>query len=145
MKFDIIGGELTSDLFKQIRFQYQKLIFAIFNQSRNTIFPQLTYDFKGSFPESENSKNKYLNYSNGNIDFSDKRVFDRFSRYNSDFTELEKIASGGFGSVYRARNNLDENEYAIKKIYLKNLPNELLKKVISYTLFIFSFKVDIIY
>ena len=38
------------------------------------------------------------------------------SRYVSDFVELEFIAAGGFGVVYKARNTVDHNEYAIKKI-----------------------------
>ena len=40
-----------------------------------------------------------------------------FLRYISDFIEYEKIAEGGFGAVYKARNILDENLYA----YVKNL------------------------
>lgn len=36
-----------------------------------------------------------------------------------DFEELEFIASGGFGVVYKSRNNLDRNDYAIKKIIIR--------------------------
>jgi translation initiation factor 2-alpha kinase 1 len=39
-----------------------------------------------------------------------------YSRYYSEFYEQELIGKGGFGKVYRARNILDGNEYAIKKI-----------------------------
>ncbi|XP_074112710.1 eukaryotic translation initiation factor 2-alpha kinase 1 [Cotesia typhae] len=38
------------------------------------------------------------------------------TRYKNDFEELKFIASGSFGSVYKARHNLDQHEYAIKKI-----------------------------
>lgn len=41
------------------------------------------------------------------------------SRYELDFKELEFIAAGGFGVVYKARNILDNNEYAIKKIVIR--------------------------
>ena len=53
------------------------------------------------------------------------------SRYKSDFVEIKKIGSGGFGSVYKVRNCLDENFYAIKKIYLKNNRPDFLKQILS--------------
>lgn len=56
-----------------------------------------------------------------------------FSRYHTDFTEIEKLASGGFGSVYRARNIIDDNEYAIKKIYFKNSTPDFCEKVLRET------------
>lgn len=56
-----------------------------------------------------------------------------FSRYHTDFEQIEKLASGGFGSVYRARNIVDDNEYAIKKIYFKNSTPEFCEKVLRET------------
>jgi serine/threonine protein kinase len=41
------------------------------------------------------------------------------SRYLAEFEELQVIGIGGFGSVYRARNKLDGQEYAIKKVHLQ--------------------------
>nr|ACO15608.1 Eukaryotic translation initiation factor 2-alpha kinase 1 [Caligus clemensi] len=41
------------------------------------------------------------------------------SRCHSEFDELEYLAKGGFGSVFKVRNKLDHQEYAIKKILLK--------------------------
>jgi hypothetical protein len=38
------------------------------------------------------------------------------NRYKSDFEEIGKIGKGGFASVYKVRNLVDMNEYAIKKI-----------------------------
>lgn len=40
------------------------------------------------------------------------------SRYNNDFIEAELLGRGGFASAYRAKNKLDDIEYAIKKIRL---------------------------
>lgn len=56
-----------------------------------------------------------------------------FSRYAQEFVELEHVATGGFGSVYKARNKLDENEYAIKKIFFKRNSEDTTK--VSYFIF----------
>lgn len=118
--FNVIGPNLISDQFRPIRFQYQKLLYVIFNQHSN-LYPQITTDK----PNVSNSKQLNRQTSLNGEDHS------IFSRYASDFVELGKLGSGGFGSVYKARNNLDENLYAIKKIYLKNYSPDLLKKVWS--------------
>lgn len=41
------------------------------------------------------------------------------SRYDEDFMELNALGRGAFGSVFKARNRLDQKEYAIKKIKIK--------------------------
>ncbi|KAI5705053.1 hypothetical protein M8J75_011442 [Diaphorina citri] len=46
------------------------------------------------------------------------KLFD-WSRYAHEFREMEFIARGGFGQVYRAHNILDDCDYAVKKICLK--------------------------
>ena len=42
------------------------------------------------------------------------------SRYATEFEQIEFIAKGGFGSVFKARNRLDHVTYAVKKIVLKH-------------------------
>lgn len=42
-----------------------------------------------------------------------------WSRYSREFEELDFIAGGGFGRVYRARHKLDGIVYAVKKITIK--------------------------
>jgi hypothetical protein len=46
------------------------------------------------------------------------------SRYNSEFIEIEKLGDGGFGSVHKVFNKLDQKLYAIKQIPIKTLDNE---------------------
>jgi len=96
IKFDIIGADLTSDLFKQIRWQYQKLLYHIFNQERTVRHPQITYikpaSSTASALEDVAFSGKLAQQARGEL---------IFSRYASDFIELEKIASGGFGSVFK--------------------------------------------
>jgi len=46
-------------------------------------------------------------------------VSESVSRYDDDFIEEKRIGKGGFGSVFRAQNKLDQKMYAIKKIKFK--------------------------
>lgn len=48
-------------------------------------------------------------------------------RYISDFEEISKIGSGGFSSVFKVKNKLDDNFYAVKKIQLriKDMKNDI--------------------
>ena len=47
------------------------------------------------------------------------QMFYQHSRYANEFEELQYLAKGGFGCVYKCRNRLDNIEYAVKKIVLK--------------------------
>lgn len=43
-----------------------------------------------------------------------------FYRYLTDFEHTECLGKGGFGIVFRAKNKVDENNYAVKRITLPN-------------------------
>jgi eukaryotic translation initiation factor 2-alpha kinase 4 len=51
----------------------------------------------------------------------------QLSRFATDWDQLERVGRGGFGKVFKARNRMDTNIYAIKKI---RQPESLLSKVI---------------
>ncbi|XP_071832965.1 eIF-2-alpha kinase GCN2-like isoform X2 [Apostichopus japonicus] len=59
---------------------------------------------------------------------SEVRVLDN-SRLNMEFEVLGNIGKGGFGNVFRVRNRLDGNAYAIKRIVLNPKSKELNKKI----------------
>lgn len=54
-----------------------------------------------------------------------------YSRYHFDFEEIGELGHGGFGAVFKVKNKLDGNLYAIKKIHFKhNESKEELRKII---------------
>lgn len=52
-------------------------------------------------------------------------------RYSSEYDEIKKLGKGSFGQVYLSRYFLDNNQYAIKKIIVKNKSIYNLKKIIN--------------
>lgn len=50
------------------------------------------------------------------------------SRYQREFTQINFIAKGGFGEVFKARHCLDGIEYAIKKIIVHSNRVETIKQ-----------------
>lgn len=52
-------------------------------------------------------------------------------RYFSEYDEIKKLGKGSFGQVYLSRYFLDNNQYAVKKISIKNKSIYNLKKIIN--------------
>ena len=52
------------------------------------------------------------------------------SRYHTDFEEEKLIGRGGFGEVVRARNRLDGQRYAVKKIKLDSRGSQINTKIL---------------
>lgn len=53
------------------------------------------------------------------------------SHYNQEFDEIEYIAGGGFGQVYRVKHKLDGTEYAVKKIPIRAEGIEAVRNYLS--------------
>jgi len=67
-----------------------------------------------------------------NISFLQKLALNvSHNRWKTEFTDHEEIGQGGFAAVFKAKNQFDDNFYAIKRIKLKvkdlqgNLEDEL--------------------
>lgn len=61
----------------------------------------------------------------------------RYTRYESEFTEVNALGKGGFGTVFRCKNVLDGREYAIKKVWIRydtRLPQEEFSQRLQRTL-----------
>lgn len=57
--------------------------------------------------------------SNSNVENERTLPMTRYSRYESEFQELQRLGKGGFGTVFQCKNSLDGRDYAIKKILLR--------------------------
>ncbi|GLV41799.1 pancreatic eIF-2alpha kinase [Carabus blaptoides fortunei] len=83
--------------FEGMRTQYQKALYHLVTAARGSEEPIAV---KQRWP-SEN-------------------ISSEWSHYQREFDELEYIAGGGFGQVFRVRHKLDGSEYAVKKIYIRS-------------------------
>ncbi|KAG9476891.1 hypothetical protein GDO78_002344 [Eleutherodactylus coqui] len=73
--------------------------------------------------------------TNGDLNFHLNRAKDMLaeaqtSRYLNEFEEIAQLGKGGYGKVYKVRNKLDGQFYAIKKILIKKVSRRDCKKVL---------------
>nr|XP_039269326.1 probable serine/threonine-protein kinase ifkA [Styela clava] len=114
----IISPVAYLEEFTSVHTQYKKTLYNIIQSSI------MKLDSKPAFPA--NCDITKLLDSGGLMDCKpiipdQTKVFDfDTSRYGQEFDELGKLGSGGYGSVYRARSKIDGQEYAIKKIVLRD-------------------------
>ncbi len=96
--YDIIKSNLSTEILKPIRAEYLKLLHVIFNQ-QVYLPPQIAYTSDSSALA---NRHKYL--TNQSPRNGTRQIL--YSRYYSDFEEIEKLASGGFGSVYKVNKEI---------------------------------------
>uniref|UniRef100_A0A0K2SWY1 Eukaryotic translation initiation factor 2-alpha kinase 1 n=2 Tax=Lepeophtheirus salmonis TaxID=72036 RepID=A0A0K2SWY1_LEPSM len=95
-------------------------VFPCSNSVNSPALMQLRGQYQTVFKKLIKISQKKLGYSSAlSLDIKLDSDYTHLSRYRSEFEEIEYLAKGGFGSVFRVRNKLDHFEYAIKKILLK--------------------------
>ncbi|XP_056635791.1 probable serine/threonine-protein kinase ifkC isoform X1 [Diorhabda sublineata] len=87
---NLIGESYTMNEFESIRSQYQRALLHLLASVKN------------------GDKNLPISPIWPKSDFN--------SHYHREFEEVEYIAGGGFGQVYKVKHKLDGTEYAVKKI-----------------------------
>ncbi|KAF6215365.1 hypothetical protein GE061_010117 [Apolygus lucorum] len=102
-QMNLIGESYEREEFQFMRSHYQKALYHLLKIAKTTSVEQkaLVPNLKPHVPL-ENPGNAI-----------------EWSRYRTEFKELEYIAKGGFGHVYKAQHKLDGEIYAIKKIFLR--------------------------
>ncbi|KAK9510003.1 hypothetical protein O3M35_004880 [Rhynocoris fuscipes] len=101
-QMNLIGESYEREEFQFMRSHYQKALYRLLaiaktTSSDNAIFPKNNCHIQNPCGD-------------GVLEWS---------RYRTEFQELEYIAKGGFGHVFKAQHKLDGEIYAVKKIFLR--------------------------
>jgi hypothetical protein len=133
----LISYEISHDEREQE--QYFKNMYDLLNESfikcdhkkcdrKKLIFD----DYKVIAHKIRNFYKSHINYSLSLI--STKELIKRLQndKYRSEFKQVGIIGNGAYGNVFKVKNLLDNDHYAIKKIPLKgNVYNRLIYKIIN--------------
>ncbi|KAJ1520214.1 hypothetical protein ONE63_004424 [Megalurothrips usitatus] len=108
-QMQLIDDTYTIEEFQFMRSHYQKALYQLLAVAKSSTQPSGTRNILLPLPSST---------MNVDIKLNSEQVLE-WSRYQHEYQELEYLAKGGFGHVYKVRNKLDGGEYAIKKIFLR--------------------------
>uniref|UniRef100_A0A3B3RVG9 Eukaryotic translation initiation factor 2-alpha kinase 1 n=1 Tax=Paramormyrops kingsleyae TaxID=1676925 RepID=A0A3B3RVG9_9TELE len=127
MLFKVIGQRLAamnllsplavSDEFSTVRLQHNRAFAELLHAASTSLFQQ---------------DHRYLNTDTQSLKTRPKDgLFQaQTSRYLSEFEEICRLGKGSYGKVFRVRNKLDGQLYAVKKILIKNVTREDCRKVL---------------
>ena len=129
-KLNFVSSVTYQEEFASIRSQYKASFYSIIHAVRFKTDPIPSLPLQRCDSNYE-SKLKTLVKQQSSTD----KVFRLVpSRYEEEFEELCELGKGAFGMVFRARNRIDRQDYAVKKIHFKdiNLNNDpqQVKKII---------------
>ncbi|XP_030068820.1 eukaryotic translation initiation factor 2-alpha kinase 1 [Microcaecilia unicolor] len=104
IKMGLLSSFASSDEFSTVRLQHSTAISKLLQAAKNQIHVEELPD--GKF---------YTDLSKERMVFLEAHT----SRYLSEFEEIAQLGKGGYGKVYKVRNKLDGQLYAIKRILIK--------------------------
>ncbi|RVE59399.1 hypothetical protein OJAV_G00188170 [Oryzias javanicus] len=127
MLFKVIGQRLAamnllsplavSDEFSTIRLQHNRAFSELLNAASSSLYPQ------GQQILSSNPNNPSVRAKEG--------LFQgQTSRFLSEFEEICRLGKGSYGNVFKVRNKLDGQFYAVKKILIRRVSKEDCMKVL---------------
>ncbi|XP_069698576.1 eukaryotic translation initiation factor 2-alpha kinase 1-like [Periplaneta americana] len=106
-QMNLIDQSYNIEEFEFMRSHYQRALFHLLTVAKSVT------------TISANDNNVLVQLPRYDFNATETVLTSDWSRYSTEYEELEYIARGGFGRVYKARNKLDGVEYAIKKICLQ--------------------------
>ncbi|XP_058261873.1 eukaryotic translation initiation factor 2-alpha kinase 1 isoform X4 [Hemibagrus wyckioides] len=125
MLFKVIGQRLAamnllsplavSDEFSTVRLQHSRAFAELLHAASSSLFPQ---------------NQSYLNVDVSNPVLRTKSGLFQTSRYLTEFEEISPLGKGSYGKVFKVKNKLDGQDYAIKKILIKNVTRNDCMKVL---------------
>ncbi|KAG7491867.1 hypothetical protein MATL_G00007970 [Megalops atlanticus] len=124
--FKVIGQRLAamnllsplaiSDEFSTVRLQHNRAFTELLHAASSSLFPQ---------------DHRYLTTDAQSFTRSKDGLFQaQTSRYLSEFEEICTLGKGSYGKVFKVTNKLDGQNYAVKKILIKNVTREDCMKVL---------------
>ncbi|KAM9411408.1 eukaryotic translation initiation factor 2-alpha kinase 1 isoform 4-T4 [Salvelinus alpinus] len=127
MLFKAIGQHLAaknllsplaiSEEFSTVRLQYNKAFTELLRAVSTSFFPQ------GQMLLNTDTQSLTLRPKEGLFQA-------QTSRYLSEFEELSRLGKGSYGKVFKVKNKLDGQKYAVKKVLINNVSREDCMKVL---------------
>ncbi|XP_078096732.1 eukaryotic translation initiation factor 2-alpha kinase 1 [Mustelus asterias] len=104
----LISPITFSDEFSTVRLQHNQTFTNLLKAARNGLYRQ-RHATNGDAPALNPCRTK------------ETLLQGQTSRYLNEFEEIERLGKGSYGKVYKVRNKLDHQLYAIKKILMKKI------------------------
>nr|XP_056722292.1 eukaryotic translation initiation factor 2-alpha kinase 1 [Euleptes europaea] len=102
-RMGLLSSFASCDEFSSLRLQHNRAITQLMKAANQQI---LIGEFGSGDPQTNSSEKEVLFEA-------------QTSRYINEFDEISRLGKGGYGTVYKVRNKLDGQFYAIKKILIK--------------------------
>ncbi|XP_076856363.1 eukaryotic translation initiation factor 2-alpha kinase 1 isoform X2 [Brachyhypopomus gauderio] len=114
---NLLSPLAVSDEFSTVRLQHSLAFTELLQAASSSLFPQ---DHRYLSAEGQNAV----------LRVKDGLFQAQTSRYLSEFEEISALGKGSYGKVFKVKNKLDGQYYAVKKILMKNVTRDDCIKVL---------------